>query len=181
MRSCLTSTRSSVASRARSCVASAPDTPFKPLRWSTKSHTRLVDIDRLTLASRTHFFAMAARLMRQILVDHARRKGAGKRGGGATMGGSPRIDSGPVVEHSRRARPRCRPDDLAELEARLSQVVELVGLRGPHDSDAAAALEVSRDHRARLGRRPSLAARSPLDIGQGRKSFRTHPATTNPA
>ena len=48
-------------------------------------YLRLVDVDRMTLKSRTHFFAVAARLMRQILVDHARRKRAGKRGGGVTM------------------------------------------------------------------------------------------------
>ena len=46
---------------------------------------RLVDVDRMTLKSRTHFFAVSARLMRQILVDHARRQRAGKRGGGATV------------------------------------------------------------------------------------------------
>src|SRR5688572_26650304 len=46
---------------------------------------RLVDVDRMTLKSRTHFFALSAGLMRQILVDHARRRRAGKRGGGATV------------------------------------------------------------------------------------------------
>jgi RNA polymerase sigma factor (TIGR02999 family) len=48
-------------------------------------YLRLVDIDHMTLTNRTHFFAVAARLMRQILVDHARRKRADKRGGGVTM------------------------------------------------------------------------------------------------
>ena len=42
-------------------------------------------INRLTLENRTHFFAIAARLMRQILVDQARRSQADKRGGGLTM------------------------------------------------------------------------------------------------
>src|SRR5688572_19310195 len=46
---------------------------------------RLVDVDRMTVQSRTHFFALSARLMRQILVDYARRQQAGKRGGGATV------------------------------------------------------------------------------------------------
>ena len=46
---------------------------------------RLVDVDRITLKSRTHFFALSARLMRQILVDHARRQRASKRGGSATV------------------------------------------------------------------------------------------------
>ena len=48
-------------------------------------YLRLVDVDCLTLTSRTHFFGVAARLMRQILVDHARRQRADKRGGGDTM------------------------------------------------------------------------------------------------
>ncbi len=48
-------------------------------------YLRLVGMDRLTLSDRTHFFAVAARLMRQILVDHARRKRADKRGGAVTM------------------------------------------------------------------------------------------------
>jgi RNA polymerase sigma factor (TIGR02999 family) len=46
---------------------------------------RLVDVDRMSVKSRTHFFALSARLMRQILVDHARRQRAGKRGGSATV------------------------------------------------------------------------------------------------
>jgi RNA polymerase sigma factor (TIGR02999 family) len=49
-----------------------------------EAYLRLVDLDEMTLHNRTHFFAMAARLMRQILVDHARRKRAAKRGGGVT-------------------------------------------------------------------------------------------------
>ena len=48
-------------------------------------YLRLVAIDRMTINDRTHFFAVAARLMRQILVDHARRKRADKRGRGITM------------------------------------------------------------------------------------------------
>ena len=48
-------------------------------------YLRLVDLDRMTLASRAHFFGVAATLMRQILVDHARRKRADKRGGGVTI------------------------------------------------------------------------------------------------
>ena len=39
--------------------------------------------DAAPLRDRTHFYALAARAMRQILVDRARRRGAGKRGGGA--------------------------------------------------------------------------------------------------
>jgi RNA polymerase sigma factor (TIGR02999 family) len=42
---------------------------------------RLCEAERLQLQNRAHFFAVAAQMMRRILVDHARRKGAAKRGG----------------------------------------------------------------------------------------------------
>jgi len=42
---------------------------------------RLVDLRRVRWRDRRHFFAMASRLMRRILVDHARRQRAAKRGG----------------------------------------------------------------------------------------------------
>ena len=64
------------------------ETPGHALQSTALVHEvylRLVDLDSMTLNNRTHFFALAARLMRQILVDHARRQRADKRGGGATM------------------------------------------------------------------------------------------------
>jgi len=46
-----------------------------------EAYLRLVDQQNPTWQSRSHFFGVAARLMRQILVDHARRRQAGKRAG----------------------------------------------------------------------------------------------------
>jgi RNA polymerase sigma factor (TIGR02999 family) len=46
---------------------------------------RLVDQHRVKWQNRAHFFAIAARLMRRILVDHARERASAKRGGGATL------------------------------------------------------------------------------------------------
>ena len=48
-------------------------------------YLRLVDVDRMTLTNRAHFFGMAATLMRQIIVDYARRQRADKRGGSVTV------------------------------------------------------------------------------------------------
>jgi RNA polymerase sigma factor (TIGR02999 family) len=50
-----------------------------------ETYLRLVRAGRLRLENRTHFLAVAARLMRQVLVDHARHKAADKRGGTATV------------------------------------------------------------------------------------------------
>jgi RNA polymerase sigma-70 factor (ECF subfamily) len=42
---------------------------------------RLVDWENVTWQNRAHFFAVAAEVMRKILIDHARKKGSAKRGG----------------------------------------------------------------------------------------------------
>ena len=52
-------------------------------------YLRLVNVSRMTFDGRAHFLALAARLMRQILVDHARRKGAARRGGGDSGASAP--------------------------------------------------------------------------------------------
>lgn len=103
---------------------------------------RLVEVDRLALKSRTHFFALSAGLMRQILVDHARRRRASKRGGGATV-----ISLNEAVEA---AAPTSTAsvdvlaldealDALASFDVRQCRVVELrffAGLNIPETADA---------------------------------------------
>jgi RNA polymerase sigma factor (TIGR02999 family) len=103
---------------------------------------RLVDVDRMTLKSRTHFFALSARLMRQILVDHARRHRASKRGANATMIGlneaievaaptsTSRVDVLALDEAL---------DALSSFDVRQCRVVELrffAGLNIPETADA---------------------------------------------
>jgi len=46
-----------------------------------EAYLRLVDVDRIQLESRAHFFALAARMMRRLLVDAARARGNDRRGG----------------------------------------------------------------------------------------------------
>src|SRR5258706_10658267 len=48
-----------------------------------EAYLRLVDVQHVDWQNRTHFLAMSARLMRRVLVDLARSRGADKRGGGA--------------------------------------------------------------------------------------------------
>lgn len=49
-----------------------------------ETYFKLVQQERVEWQSRAHFFAIAARAMRRILVDHARKRNADRRGGGAT-------------------------------------------------------------------------------------------------
>jgi RNA polymerase sigma factor (TIGR02999 family) len=106
-------------------------------------YLRLVDVDRLTVKNRAHFFAVAAKLMRQILVDHARRQHAGKRGGGVTMvsleGVSPAAQPPSVdvlaLDEALEA--------LSEIDARQAGVVELKYFAGLDIDEAAEALGIS--------------------------------------
>src|SRR5262245_60928195 len=52
-----------------------------------EAYLRLIDADCVRLENRAHFFAAAARVMRQVLVDLARERGSRKRGGAARRGG----------------------------------------------------------------------------------------------
>jgi len=54
---------------------------LQPTALVNEAFLRLVDVDSISWEGRAHFYGVAARAMRQILVDHARRKGAAKRGG----------------------------------------------------------------------------------------------------
>lgn len=58
-----------------------PGHTLQPTALVHEAYLRLVDQTSPNLQNRSHFYGVAARLMRQILVDHARRKQAAKRGG----------------------------------------------------------------------------------------------------
>ena len=58
---------------------------LQPTALVHEAYVRLIDQDRVQWRNRAHFFAISSRLMRRILVDHARAHGAAKRGGGAQL------------------------------------------------------------------------------------------------
>ena len=57
------------------------DHTLQPTALVHEAYLRLVDDTQIDWKSRAQFYGIAARVMRQVLVDHARRKGAAKRGG----------------------------------------------------------------------------------------------------
>ncbi len=66
---------------ARRCLrAERPDHTLQSAELVHEAYLRLAAGQPLSTDDRTHFVAIAARLMRQVLVDYARRKGAAKRG-----------------------------------------------------------------------------------------------------
>jgi RNA polymerase sigma factor (TIGR02999 family) len=106
---------------------------------------RLTDARHIRWQDRAHFLGISARLMRRVLVDHARARGYRKRGGGAqrvtldeALVASP--DPGLDVLALDRAL-----EALAEVDDRMSKVVELRFFGGLSVEETAEALHVSPD------------------------------------
>jgi len=71
--------------RAGQSLRRMPSATLTPTALVHEMYLRLSDHQRKPLRDRSHFFALAARAMRQIVIEHARRRGAQKRGGDQRM------------------------------------------------------------------------------------------------
>ena len=107
-----------------------------------EAYLRLVG-SRTTPQNRTHLFAVAARLMREILVDHARRRGARKRGGSVTMMALDESVAAPDIATIDLLALDEALTEMHALESRLCRVVELRFFAGLNINETAEALDVS--------------------------------------
>ena len=128
-----------------------PGQTLQPTALVHEAYLRLVgDSDEQSWEGRGHFFAAAAEAMRRILVERARRKGARKRGGGATR--VDLADAAPAgADHSFDLVDL--DEALGELERHDAQAAGLVKLRyfaGLSHQEAAEALGVGRRAADRL-------------------------------
>ena len=132
---------------ARRCVAGErPGHSLQATALVNEAYLRLVDVQRVHWQNRAHFLAMAARMMRRILVDHARGRLATKRGGGVRQitlgeadpaGASPNDDGVDVLAlHEALER-------LAALDPGQARIVELRYFGGMTIEDTAEALGLS--------------------------------------
>jgi RNA polymerase sigma factor (TIGR02999 family) len=108
-----------------------------------EAYLRLVDLNQVHWQDRGHFFALCAQLMRQILVDFARSRGALKRGGGRRR---LKLDEALVVSHDPMEN-LAELDEalkaLAKIDSRKEQVVELRFFGGLTVKETAEVLEIS--------------------------------------
>jgi len=107
-----------------------------------EAYLRLVDQKSIRWQNRAHFFGVAARLMRQILVDHARSRSRAKRGGGVRMvslAGQSVIEK--EIEELIALDNALK--DLAEMDPRKSQIVEMKFFGGLTTEEVAAVLKVT--------------------------------------
>jgi RNA polymerase sigma factor (TIGR02999 family) len=110
-----------------------------------EAYLKLVDVDNVDWQHRAHFFAVAAQIMRHILLDAARKRGAGKRGGDAER---VNLDEIPDIASARGSQLIALDEALtrlAEVDERKAKVVELRFFGGLSVAETAAVLKVSQD------------------------------------
>jgi RNA polymerase sigma factor (TIGR02999 family) len=107
-----------------------------------EAYARLVGQSEMQFESRTHFLAIAAQLMRQILVDYARRRRAEKRGGGAFLLNVDDAQAQPTGKDVDVVALDDALQALAKIDERQSRVVELRFFAGMSLEETAQALEV---------------------------------------
>ena len=118
---------------------------LQPTALVNEAYLRLVTLKEMHWQNRAHFLAMAARLMRRVLVDFARSRGYQKRGGGAkqvTFTQSLEVAEGQPTDV---VALNDALDALARVDDRKSQVVELRFFGGLSVEETAEVLNVSRE------------------------------------
>ena len=120
-----------------------PGHTLAPTELVHEAFMKLLPVERVDWRSRAHFFAIASRAMRNVLVDHAVRRGAAKRGAGAQLVS---IDE----EHAAAEQPLDALIALSEalsrlerLDPRQAQVVECRFFGGLSLDETAEALNTS--------------------------------------
>ena len=120
------------------------DQTLQPTALVHEAFLRLIDHDKASVRDRAHFLALAARAMRQILTDHARRRRAQKRGGG--WGRASRIDAPTPSEGE--SLDLLLLDEVLErlqqVDPRQHRIVELRFFAGLDMDEVAQVLELSK-------------------------------------
>jgi RNA polymerase sigma factor (TIGR02999 family) len=120
-----------------------PGNSLQPTALVNEVYLRLVDAEGIRWQDRAHFFAVSAQMMRRILVDGARARGAEKRGGGAVRfslnesidGMADRSDEVIALDETL--------DALARLDPRKAKVIELRFFGGLSVKETAEVLKIS--------------------------------------
>src|SRR5438067_6902830 len=120
-----------------------PDHTLQTTALVNEAYLRLVDQTTPSFANRSHFFAVAATAMRQILVNHAKAQQRQKRGGGASKVD---LDTAALISPEQ-TKTVLDVDEalerLAHLDSRKAQVVELKYFGGLNQDEIAHVLKIS--------------------------------------
>jgi RNA polymerase sigma factor (TIGR02999 family) len=120
-----------------------PGNTLQPTALVNEAYLRLVDVNNVSWEDRAHFFAVSAQMMRRILVDAARARLTGKRGGGAVhLNLNDSIDAIPDRSGELVALDEAL-NDLAQLDPRKARVVEMRFFGGLSVEETAQVLKIS--------------------------------------
>lgn len=108
-----------------------------------EAYLRLIDSSRVRWQDRTHFFAIAAQLMRRILVDFARARNSLKRGGEQIQITLDERIEAPFEKETNLVALDEALQKLAKMSRRQSQIVELRYFGGLSEEEIAETLEIS--------------------------------------
>lgn len=145
------------------------DHTLQPTAVVHEALLRLLEGEPVSFENRAHFFALAARIMRRLLVDHARRRVAGKRGGEQQQ---VEVDEGLVLTPGQSSDVLALHealDRLEQLDERQARIVEMHYFAGNSVDEIAAAAGTSE----RTVKRELQTAR--LFLKQQLRSLRTIP------
>ena len=108
-----------------------------------EAYLRLADVEGVRWEDRTHFFAVSAQIMRRILVDHARSRGYGKRGGNAVRVPLDDVLLGAQARGIEILALDEALESLSKVDARKGRVVELRYFGGLSVEETAEVMEIS--------------------------------------
>jgi RNA polymerase sigma-70 factor (ECF subfamily) len=120
-----------------------PDHSLQATALVHEAYLKLVDQRRVRWQNRAHFFAVSAQVMRRLLVDHARARGAFKRGVGITIALDDSIDAPGDDASLDLIALDAAHDKLAARDQRQARLVELRYFGGLTVDEAAAVLDVA--------------------------------------
>src|SRR6185369_9400581 len=103
----------------------APGHTLQPTALINEAYLRLIEWQTVEWRSRAHFYAVAAKMMRRVLVTHAIRTGSLKRGGDAVLVSLVEADSVADRENADIVALDAALEKLARFDPRKSQLVEL--------------------------------------------------------
>ena len=117
---------------------------LQPTALVHEAWIRLGGSDAPSFQNRAHFFGAAAEAMRRILIEHARRRLAAKRGAGAEIMDVDKLEISSAVSHDDRLLAVNEAlDKLAALDSRKAELVKLRYFVGMNFEEAAAALGIA--------------------------------------
>ena len=120
-----------------------PDHTLQATSLVNEAYLRLIDVNRIEWRNRTHFLALAAQMMRRILVEFARNRHRQKRGGGAVHVSLDDMQELPDSKEHDLVALSDALGGLATFDVRMSEVVELRFFGGLTVEETAEVLNVS--------------------------------------